>query len=534
MRTEVKRLGAAAALFTVLPALYYHRNSGPTPKRLIAGSDPDAWADLNLRDSSTAPIAAKARPGPAGGSHEEAALAELRGRLETLRTQSADPGDDGQSNSSTQLRRELKHLKARHARAAHDLVRALAAHGNLGMVWSGDASQDPQAHTLTGRPAPLAFFKTHKSGSTTIGAILFRLAARRGLRIADAGELVLRPAESVAAAVSAAPDLAIGHLTKSGGPFEPPRKLGAPRSADSMSPTRLLDSFYSRLLSNNRPSEYVFMVTVVRHPADRSRSHYDYYLRSTGKHKGGLSKWVADNKVWGPKSKLSNFQAKELGLLTEDSVDVFVAKALAPNRPLDQQSGGFELVMVSERMTDGLLLLRRALRRRGWECDLLDLLHLSQTMSRNWKGQAVVKSTLSSTDREVSDPHPTRFPMLQCKPTRTDRAVHGLTLFPWVQALEGRNSLDLQLWRAATARIDAMIRLEKASDRDGGRLYAVEKSTFAALQRLLAEKCPRNATGDEPWVPLRQSTADPTTWREATRPRILGSLCDWYAFDDST
>jgi hypothetical protein len=314
----------------------------------------------------------------------------------------------------------------------------MARHGLLSIVWSHDeadgvvAMRDAVDKTAPRRP--LAFFKTHKTGSTTIGAILFRLAARRGLHIADAGELVLRPKQALAEASRSHIDLAIGHVTKSGGPFKfkmqaslipPPAQ---PARCPPMSPTATLDSFYATLLRSTANGSQPLMITALRHPADRSRSHYDYYLRSTGKHKAGLSHWVADTTAWGPQSKLTNFQAAELGLVTAEQVNEFIRTTLKPGLPLKGGCAGFQLVLVAEMMVDSLLLLRRALNRWGWNCDLLDVLHLSQTMSRNWKGQTVQKSSLSRSDREV---HTT----LLADPLRA-------LLIWWLCPLEQSNNFD--------------------------------------------------------------------------------------------
>ena len=99
------------------------------------------------------------------------------------------------------------------------------------------------------------------------------------------------------------------------------------------------------------------------------------------------------------------------------------------------------------------------------------------------------------------------------------------------QALEDRNPHDVRLWTAASSRIDTLIKVEKESDGDGGKKFATEQATLAALQRRLAVRC-----GDQSavWVPLRQSEVDPDTWRRVTQPKILNNLCEWYALGDET
>ena len=52
------------------------------------------------------------------------------------------------------------------------------------------------------------------------------------------------------------------------------------------------------------------LVTVIRHPASRMRSHFDYYIKSTGKYDGPFESWLyAKKDAW-----FRNFQSIEMGI----------------------------------------------------------------------------------------------------------------------------------------------------------------------------------------------------------------------------
>jgi hypothetical protein len=414
MRTEVKLVGSALLALTLFPLVLYKTSVALSPatsrakgRLATASNDPSAEGlHTGLRRGLGEPLPPSSPP-PVGS------LPPMkRHRLSSSDLPSNIENSERVTDTDTSLIPldvQLERLDARHAALSYALVQRLAASGQLSLVWQQQMQQERGRLDQPGniRTCGIAFFKTHKTGSTTVGAVLFRYAARHGLRIADAGELVLRPGTALASArTSSPPDLAVGHLTKSGGPFHwHPRdsaQVAGNRTRGTSSPTHVLDAFYSALLQGQqRPVP--LMITVVRHPADRSRSHYDYYLRSTAKHTKGISHWINDPIYWSSGSKLPNYQCQELGLHNSTEVDAFVEIVLAPKTPLDRSHAtvGFHLVMVAERMTDSLLLLRRALVRRGHHCDIIDLLHMSQPMARNWKGNVVPKTTLNSTDRTV-------------------------------------------------------------------------------------------------------------------------------------
>ena len=114
------------------------------------------------------------------------------------------------------------------------------------------------------------------------------------------------------------------------------------------------------------------------------------------------------------------------------------------------------LILVVEKLDLGLLLLRRRLARAGWHCDLADLVHLDQKMSFNWKGQPVLKSSMSS----KSSAH-----------------------------IAARNALDLALWNTASKHIDVLVEIEKQQDGDGGQLFEQELQTYRTMQARLVAKC---------------------------------------------
>jgi hypothetical protein len=81
------------------------------------------------------------------------------------------------------------------------------------------------------------------------------------------------------------------------------------------------------------------------------------------------------------------------------------------------------------------------------------------------------------------------------------------------------------------SRIDELVQLEALRDGDDGDKFSTEQATFAALQRRLAARCRSHSAL---WVPLRQSELAYDEWSSVTRPKILNSVCEWYAFGDET
>lgn len=165
----------------------------------------------------------------------------------------------------------------------------------------------------------------------------------------------------------------------------------------------------------------------------------------------GFAHWVANDQD----RKLREFQSIELGLWGKAKVThAFISKNLAKTVPL--RAPDIQLMLVAERMDTSLLLLRRLMVRSGWDCDLLDLVHMDQTMSFNWRGQVVHKSNMTTELR---------------------------------QTLLDRNPVDHLLWGAASDRIDDLVRLEKLHDNDGGKAFEAEVVAYHDLHIDLKRRC---------------------------------------------
>ena len=361
-----------------------------------------------------------------------------------------------------------------------------------------------------GRAPPVAFLKTHKTGSTTMASILFRHAARHGLALPNVG-IVVDGVEGIVAgavqrrqrAAATRPgygrsyDVLAAHLTPMGGRFSFHHRTGLDATV----------SFYRAVLHGVPPGDAtatagaVELFTLVRHPAKRLRSHFDYYLRSTHRFRGGFDKWVdtlqrrhdTKRKVGGNFANLANYECEEIGLYDAAAVDGFLREYTAATN-----TSPFGLLMVVERLDVCLVLLRRRLIRLGWDWELRDLVHLDQTMSYNWKGRRVTKSTMTD------DTH---------------------------AKVCSANPLDMKLWSSALKHIDVLVEREKALDGDGGRKFEGEMRAYAGMQAALKAKCA--GTRGLGHVSDHTFEKNPTRWA-GIRSRVSADVCLWYMLDDST
>lgn len=352
---------------------------------------------------------------------------------------------------------------------------------------------------------PVTFLKTHKTGSTTIGSIFFRHAARYGMVLSPEGLVVDNAEATVAKAVQEhdtevgrSYDYFLSHLTTSGGKFKYLRRAGINQMFLFFNAALrgLAAASKDAADAAQPPPMKMTSVTVIRNPASRIRSHFDYYLRSTGKFTGSFGQWLdEDHDI-----SLRNFQCTEMGLYNEKDLSKFL-KATFTEKPssADLTAPHFDFVMVLERMDECLVLLRRLLKRSGWDWDLLDLIHIDQPMSTNWKGQKVTKSDLSAVHKKL--------------------------------CME-RSSMDAQLWVAAGKRLDELIAIEKKRDGDSGRGFEVELVAYKLLQRELAAQC-RDVT---PLGPFKHNAykKGPAKWKAGPAIQIPANLCLWYGMDDVT
>jgi hypothetical protein len=310
--------------------------------------------------------------------------------------------------------------------------------------------------------------------------------SREGLVVDKADISVAHAIKEHDVTVGRSYDYFLSHLTKSGGKFKWKGRAGINQMM------LFFNAALQGIVDESKPPLDLTAITLIRNPATRLRSHFDYYLKSTGKYKGTFGEWLEED---GDKS-LRNFQSIEMGIYTQKDLKQFIAASLDKDV---LKSGQFQFVMVMERMDECLVLLRRLLVRTGWEWDLLDLIHIDQPMSTNWKGGAVIKSSLSTAHAALS--------------------------------LE-RNNLDADLWNAASKRLDGMLAAEYARDNDNGRRFKVELETYKLLQTELKAQC----KDVKPLGPFghKYYKTDADKWNAGPAVEIPANLCLWYMMDDVT
>ena len=350
-----------------------------------------------------------------------------------------------------------------------------------------------------------------QTGSTTLASIVFRHAARHGLETPNVGLIeesrgkrekkVASSAKCREQPLKRCHDAYFAHLTNMGGKFN-----GAGNS-EYIGGINATNAFYQGVLDGTAEKRF-FHFTLLRNPADRLRSHFDYYFRSTRWYRGSFESWLKS----GHDEDKREYQCTEIGLYSDEHARHFVATHLATPPPVASGPPAaraaalgrrlIDFVMVTEKMDVCLLLLRRMLARLGWDFDLLDLLHLSNPMSVNWMSNDVVKSDLPDEQRAT---------------------------------IMARNPRDAMVWEAATAFVGKLVQREKDHDGDAGALFALELDGYRLLQKQLKAAC----AGTQP---LRKHIRD-NVWSKATTRKVwvqdIGenishSLCHWYMMEDST
>lgn len=199
----------------------------------------------------------------------------------------------------------------------------------------GHASCEPARHVV--------FLKTHKAGSSTVFNILLRYAAEEGLLLA----LPLSPE-------------AFQHSTATA--FDKNKVLDL--SAADMHPNLVAMHmrFHREKLLSLMPNETQF-VTIMRQPVDLFRSLYDYYALQRFFGGDSLEKFVFNEKtvrVLQEKRFSGNLGfnqiAFDLGLNPEDFDNSSKVTEL-----ISMVESTFHLVMIAERFSESLALLRRQL-----------------------------------------------------------------------------------------------------------------------------------------------------------------------------
>eukprot|EP00045_Choanoeca_perplexa_P014006 m.162483 g.162483 ORF g.162483 m.162483 type:complete len:1196 (+) comp16533_c0_seq1:148-3735(+) len=274
--------------------------------------------------------------------------------------------------------------------------------------------------------------KTHKTGSSTLASILFRYGARRQLRMFRRGNWAFFPGGVISSAVrdpalKGAYDLDFHHLTPNG-KFQ--------RSYASV------EAFYQHITGTTAPAK----IAVVREPKQQLTSYaYYYYVpgnrdKFEGGHQAAFLHFLNTNRT-------ANQVAGGFGLYTEQATQQFVARWLPT----------FDIMLLSERFEEGLVLLRRLF---NW--DPLDITYVrlldshSTAGSRRWDGRRL-------------DPTP-RIPAL---PKAAQEHLNRLT------------QLDQLIYNASVAKFEEQLRKQGAD-------FHEEVALFKKLNSQLSQTCSKH------------------------------------------
>ncbi|CAM9934952.1 unnamed protein product, partial [Ectocarpus sp. 13 AM-2016] len=211
--------------------------------------------------------------------------------------------------------------------------------------------------------ANVAFVKTHKTASTTLAAIMYRYAARHELKLSHFGggsTVSLKSAAAETKENRQLVDIMHYHITTQGqytGTWDEAVKC------------------YRRIM---RDPDDINFVTVLREPRSHLLSYYYYYIQPRNQisieeflmHPAGSSK---DHKL------LYNPLSAEFGVRTAEQLDSLISDTLPD----------FKLILLTERLEEGLLVLARMLH---WHMIDLTYCDLNETKagSRRWDGKPFV------------------------------------------------------------------------------------------------------------------------------------------------
>ncbi|CAM9325575.1 unnamed protein product [Ectocarpus sp. 12 AP-2014] len=211
--------------------------------------------------------------------------------------------------------------------------------------------------------ANVAFVKTHKTASTTVAAIMYRYAARHQLKLSYFGG-----SSSVTMLSSAARetiqsgqrvDLMHYHISARG------QYKGTWNKAVT---------YYRKIMRN--PDDINF-VTVLREPRSHLLSYYYYYIQPQNEQ--SIEDFLLSAHGDKDSQVLFNTLSAEFGVQTAKEMDLFISSALPE----------FKLVLLAERLDEGLLTLGRMLH---WHMIDLTYLDLNETKegSRRGDGKTLV------------------------------------------------------------------------------------------------------------------------------------------------
>lgn len=208
-----------------------------------------------------------------------------------------------------------------------------------------------QKDKIEQRNTRIAFFKTHKTGSTTMRSVIHRFAARRGMSVWDnfnfyTNYLLSTPSDNCRA------DMAYNHFS-----MNPWSYHGTLDNSDD---------FYNRVLKINGN---LTKLTIVREPISQAISSFNYYR------KGNLN----DLRLCFIQFKKDcvGTSANSFGIKNENDLNNFIEKSEIY----------FDLIIVLEYFYESLVVLRRLL-----NCEMIDLVPYLQIWSRkNFKIQGDIE-----------------------------------------------------------------------------------------------------------------------------------------------
>eukprot|EP00904_Undaria_pinnatifida_P012659 jgi/Undpi1/8523/HiC_scaffold_25.g10990.m1 len=271
----------------------------------------------------------------------------------------------------------------------------------------------------------IAFVKTHKTGSTTMAAILYRYAIRHDMKIAHSGKGtsvdLKKFADEVEEGSRERVDIMHYHISGNG------------HLSGSWSDA------YDNYLRIMQDPDHINFVTVMREPRSHFISYYYYYLQPDNQL--SIEEFLTKHPRGDHQSqRLHNPLSAEFGVATLTQMEHLIAHELSV----------FKLIFPTERFDEGLMVLRRLL---GWSMIDMTYLYLNETKAgaKRWDGKTFV------------DP-----PSFDDLPEKIQNKIDDLTL------------LDQLLYTAAQEEYTK--RLEPVSD-----VIEADLGEFQELQNVISE-----------------------------------------------
>lgn len=342
--------------------------------------------------------------------------------VERLRPGSAPSQPDSGLPLSTQAsRRALHTIEISHGTpddSLEEVQEALASH----------IQQYGLQRPHPGRPFEqrIAYLKTHKTASSTIGSVMLRFATRHGLRMFKRGKhfehiwKLEQMGNLVPKELEHTTEIANHHVSSKG---------------------KLMVSFHNMTVFYDKIMVHPYkLITILREPLSHYVSWYWYYVDPSKVYKHDFRHFVETRSNPNP-------LAQEFGLHKEPE--------LLPDLLRNISSGKFfDLVLLSNRMTDSLVVMQQLF---NWR--LLDIMFLNLLDSHTKEGQL-------------------RYDNATIKPTPRLTEIDPDLL----EGVKSLTTMDQALYEAANQRLDRLIA-------ELGDKFTLAREKFVALQRLLSIYC---------------------------------------------